>query len=40
MYLPSPWSFSTETPESLLTASAAVSSGNSPIASESTIETT
>ena len=38
-YLPSPWSFSTEIPDSLLIASAAVVSGKSPKASESTTET-
>ena len=38
-YLPSPWSFSTEIPEILLKASAAVVSGNSPNASESTTDT-
>ena len=38
-YLPSPWSFSTVIPESLLIASAAVVSGKSPNASESTTDT-
>ena len=38
-YLPSPWSFSTVIPESLLIASAAVVSGKSPRASESTTDT-
>ena len=38
-YLPSPWSFSTVIPDSLLIASAAVVSGKSPNASESTTDT-
>ena len=38
-YLPSPWSFSTVIPDNLLIASAAVVSGKSPSASESTIDT-
>ena len=38
-YRPSPWSFSTVIPDSLLIASAAVVSGKSPNASESTTDT-